>query len=370
MEPVAHPARIGYIAGTMKVLGIETSCDETAAAVVSDDRTVLSNVVLSQLDDHRPYGGVVPEIAARAHIAHLDGIVDQALSEAGVALADLDAIAATAGPGLIGGVMVGATMAKTLALGAGKPFVAVNHLEGHALTARLTDGVSFPYLLLLVSGGHCQLLSVSGVGRYERLGGTVDDAVGEAFDKTAKLLGLGYPGGPAVEAAALEARDAGRFKLPRPMIGRDGCDFSFAGLKTAVRAAADRLEADGALDRAALADLAAAFQTAVADVLRDRTRNAVALFRDRHPEGGSLVVAGGVAANKVLRAALSDLAEEEGLPFAVPPIGLCTDNAAMIAWAGLERFRLGLTDPLSFKPRPRWPLTELSAPELESESAP
>lgn len=346
----------------MKILGIETSCDETAASVVTEDRTVLSNIVLSQLDDHRPYGGVVPEIAARAHIAHLDGIVGRALDEAGVSLGDLDAVAATAGPGLIGGVMVGATMAKTLALGSGKPFVAVNHLEGHALTARLTDDVAFPYLLLLVSGGHCQLLSVSGVGRYERLGGTVDDAVGEAFDKTAKLLGLGYPGGPAVEATAATATDPTRIALPRPMAGRAGCDFSFAGLKTAVRSAADRLDRDGALDTAAIADLAAAFQRAVADVLRDRTRNAIALFRDRHPEGGALVVAGGVAANKELRAALSDLAEEEGLPFAVPPIGLCTDNAAMIAWAGLERFRLGLTDPLDFKPRPRWPLTELTAP--------
>lgn len=352
----------------MLVLGIETSCDETAAAIVDDGRRILANVVLSQLDDHRPYGGVVPEIAARAHLVHLDGIVSDALSEAGLALSDLDAVAATAGPGLIGGVMIGATMGKAMALGANLPFVAVNHLEGHALTARLTDDVAFPYLLLLVSGGHCQLLAVDSVGHYERLGGTVDDAVGEAFDKTAKLLGLGYPGGPAVEAAAKAAGNPDRFSLPRPMAGRPGCDFSFAGLKTAVRQAADKLPAgaDGALDATDRADLAAAFQNAVADVIADRTRNAIRLFRETRGAGGTLVVAGGVAANGTLRSALERLSTEEDIAFAAPPIKLCTDNAAMIAWAGLERFRLGLTDGLDFKPRPRWPLSELTGPEKEA----
>ncbi len=352
----------------MIVLGIETSCDETAAAVVDDQRRVLANVVLSQLDDHRPYGGVVPEIAARAHLVHLDGIVSEALRQADLSLDGVAAVAATAGPGLIGGVMIGATMGKAMALGAGLPFVAVNHLEGHALTARLTDDVAFPYLLLLVSGGHCQLLSVRSVGHYERLGGTVDDAVGEAFDKTAKLLGLGYPGGPAVEAAARMAVDPGRFSLPRPMAGREGCDFSFAGLKTAVRQAADKLPAgpDGALDPADRDDLAAAFQQAVADVIVDRTRNAIRLFHAQNGAGGTLVVAGGVAANATLRGALQSLSTDEAIAFAAPPIGLCTDNAAMIAWAGLERLRLGLTDGLDFKPRPRWPLSELSTATLSA----
>lgn len=352
------------------VLGIETSCDETAAAVVTGDRRVLSNVVLSQLEEHRPYGGVVPEIAARAHLAHLDGIVARALDDSGLTLSQIDAVAATAGPGLIGGVMIGATTAKALALGVGKPFIAVNHLEGHALTARLTDDAVFPYLLLLVSGGHCQLLAVDGVGRYQVLGGTIDDAVGEAFDKTAKLLGLGYPGGPAVEAAARKARAPDRFSLPRPMAGRPGCDFSFAGLKTAVRRAADALPADtaGALDPVDRADLASAFQTAVADVVVDRTRRAIRLFlQDRRP-GGGLVVAGGVAANAQLRAVLAELAAAEGMSFVAPPLGLCTDNAAMIAWAGLERFRLGQRDGFEMRPRPRWPLAELTVPGTLSDT--
>jgi N6-L-threonylcarbamoyladenine synthase len=257
----------------MIVLGIETSCDETAAAVVADDRRILSNVVLSQLDEHRPYGGVVPEIAARAHLDHLDGIIAQALDEAGVGFDGLDGVAATGGPGLIGGVMVGVMTAKAIAAVHGLPFLAVNHLEGHALSARLTDDTGFPYLLLLVSGGHCQLLAVEDVGGYVRLGGTIDDAIGEAFDKTAKLLGLGYPGGPAVEAAAL-AGDPDRFALPRPMAGRPGCDFSFSGLKTAVRHAAARLPNDRPSARDA-GDLAAAFQAAVGDVLVDRCANAL-----------------------------------------------------------------------------------------------
>ena len=352
--------------GSVTILGIETSCDETAAAVVQQDGSILANVVLSQIEEHRPFGGVVPEIAARAHLEHLDGIVAEALDSAGVQFEDLDGIAATSGPGLIGGVMVGATHAKAMALAADLPFVAVNHLEGHALTARLTDQVAFPYLLLLVSGGHCQLLAVEELGVYRKLGGTVDDAVGEAFDKTAKLLGLGYPGGPAVERAALEAENPGRFDLPRPMKGRPNCDFSFAGLKTAVRQAASGLARapDGSIQPEDRADLAAAFQEAVADVVADRTRRAVAQFREDNPTGGSLVVAGGVAANKRLRAELEALSAAEDLPFVAPPIGLCTDNAAMIAWAGLERLEAGLTDGLDFKPRPRWPLTELTSKEV------
>jgi len=331
------------------VLGIETSCDETAAAVVAADRTVLGQTLLSQLDEHRPYGGVVPEIAARAHLEHLDGLIARAMKEAGLGFAELDGVAATAGPGLIGGVMVGATMGKAIAMIHGLPFVAVNHLEGHALSPRLVEDVAFPYLLLLVSGGHCQLVAVEGVGAYRRLGTTVDDAVGEAFDKTAKLLGLGYPGGPAVEAAARDG-DPDRVALPRPMKGRDNCDFSFAGLKTAVRQAAER--GDGAA-----ADIAAGFQAAVAEVLADRTARAMDRFGDAHPEAERvLVVAGGVAANGAIRVALRALAADRDWRLAVPPLELCTDNAAMIAWAGLERLRLGMTDPLDFKPRPRWPL--------------
>lgn len=345
----------------MRVLGIETSCDETAAALVADDRTILSNVVLSQLDDHRPFGGVVPEIAARAHLEHLDSIIARALDEAGVSLADIDGIAATGGPGLIGGVMVGVMTAKAMAAARGLPFVAVNHLEAHALTARLTDDVAFPYLLLLVSGGHCQLLIVEGVGRFRLLGTTIDDAIGEAFDKTAKLLGLGFPGGPAVEAAARDG-DAGRFRLPRPLKGRDGCDFSFSGLKTAVRQAA--LDLDRTPDTQDAADLAAGFQAAVADVVSDRCTHALDTFVAAFPEAPPvLVTAGGVAANQALRAALDRLCDVHGASMVAPPPALCTDNAAMVAWAGLERLRAGDTDGLDFRPRPRWPLAELAAAE-------
>ncbi len=337
----------------MLILGIETSCDETAAAVVRDDRMVLADVVLSQLEAHRPYGGVVPEVAARAHLDHIDRLIAEAMRGAAIGFADLDAVAATGGPGLIGGVMVGVMTAKAVAAVHAKPFVAVNHLEGHALTARLTDGLEFPYLLLLASGGHCQLLVVEGVGRYRRLGTTVDDAAGEAFDKVAKMLGLGYPGGPAVEQAA-RGGDAARFALPRPLKGRPGCDFSFSGLKTAVRLALEGLgQVPGRQD---IADLAASFQEAVADAVADRCRRAIAAFRETHPAGNRLVVAGGVAANAVLRARLAALAESCGMQLVAPPLRLCTDNGAMIAWAGLERFRLGFSDPLDFAPRPRWPL--------------
>lgn len=359
----------------MIVLGIETSCDETAAAIVADNRVddsridgrridgrIRANVVLSQLEDHRPYGGVVPEIAARAHLKHLNGLIRQALREAGMGLEALDGVAVTAGPGLIGGVMVGVMTAKAIAAARDLPFMAVNHLEGHALTARLTDGLPFPYLLLLVSGGHTQLLEVSGVGDYRRLGTTIDDAVGEAFDKTAKLLGLGYPGGPLVERAALDG-DPARFPLPRPMAGRPGCDFSFSGLKTAVRQAIHGLPT-GALADQDVSDIAASFQQAAADSLADRTGRAIGMFRKRHPAGGALVVAGGVAANRTLRSRLTALAGNAGLPFVAPPLPLCTDNAAMVAWAGLERLKLGLTDPLDFAPRPRWPLDPDASPAI------
>ena len=349
----------------MIVLAIETSCDETAAAVVARDGDaagrVLSNVVLSQLDAHRPFGGVVPEIAARSHLDHLDALVARALEEAGTGFDALDGVAATGGPGLIGGVFVGTMTAKAIAAARGLPFLAINHLEGHALTARLTDGLAFPYLLLLVSGGHCQLVEVAGVGRYRRLGGTIDDAVGEAFDKTAKLLDLGYPGGPAVERTA-RAGDPAAVKLPRPMAGKPGCDFSFSGLKTAVRQARQRMDAFDATtsDGGAAADLAASFQAAVADVLADRCGHALTTFARDTGATGPLVVAGGVAANRVLRARLQDLAAERGTRLIAPPLALCTDNAAMIGWAALERLALGLSDPLDFAPRPRWPLESLT----------
>jgi N6-L-threonylcarbamoyladenine synthase len=337
----------------MRVLGIETSCDETAVSIVeaaADGRPVgkiLSNVVYSQLTEHRRFGGVVPEIAARAHLERLDGLVADALAEAKLGLGDLDGIAATGGPGLIGGVMVGVMTAKAMAFAHDKPFLAVNHLEGHALSVRLTEEVTFPYLLLLVSGGHCQLLTVRGPGEFTRLGTTIDDAVGECFDKTAKLLGLGFPGGPAVEKAA-QGGDPQRFPLPRPMWRKPGCDFSFSGLKTAVRQAVEKLPAD---DPKAIADLCASFQRTVGDVLADRCANALAIA-----PASTLVVAGGVAANLYLRGRLEALAAQHGARLVAPPVKLCTDNGAMIAWAGLERLRLGQTDPLDFRPRPRWPL--------------
>ena len=337
----------------MRVMGIETSCDETAVAIVEAPAgsepvgRILANVIYSQLTEHRRFGGVVPEIAARAHLERLDGLVTDALAEAKLGFADLDGIAATGGPGLIGGVMVGVMTAKAIAFAHEKPFLAINHLEGHALSVRLTEDVSFPYLLLLVSGGHCQLLTVNGPGRFTRLGTTIDDAVGECFDKTAKLLGLGFPGGPAVERVALTG-DAMRFSLPRPMWRKPGCDFSFSGLKTAVRLAVEKLPAN---DQQAIADLCASFQRTVGDVLVDRCANALAAA-----PAPTLVVAGGVAANAYLRSRLDALAVSHGVRLVAPPMKLCTDNGAMIAWAGLERLRLGETDPLDFRPRPRWPL--------------
>src|SRR5262245_41819924 len=338
------------------ILGIETSCDETAAAIVDGGRHILAEQVLSQLAEHRPYGGVVPEIAARSHLDHLDRLIAEIMQAAGLKFAALDAVAATGGPGLIGGVIVGVMTGKAIAAVHNKPFIAVNHLDGHALTARLTDDIPFPYLLLLVSGGHCQLLIVEDVGRYRRLGTTVDDAAGEAFDKGAKLLGLGFPGGPAVEQAASGANPR-RFDLPRPMVGREGCDFSFSGLKTALRhRVAEAADKSGALGERDRSDLAAALQAAIADCLADRTRNAIALAGAQYPQVNTLVVAGGVAANGAIRDSLNTLCAKTGLRLIAPPPRLCTDNAAMIAWAGVERFRRGLTDGFDFAPRPRWPL--------------
>jgi N6-L-threonylcarbamoyladenine synthase len=342
----------------MIVLGIETSCDETAAAVVASGSDgpgrILSNVILSQAADHAAFGGVVPEIAARAHVEALDGVVRAALDEAGVDFEGVDAIAATAGPGLIGGVLVGLATAKAIALAAQKPLIAVNHLEGHALTARLTDGLAFPYLVLLVSGGHTQLLKVAGVGDYRRYGTTIDDALGEAFDKAARLLGLGYPGGPEIERVA-RVGDPERFHLPRPMVGRPGADFSFSGLKTALR-----LEAEGMapLDAQTIADLAAGFQAAATESLVDRVKGAVQRFRAEEPAVASpaVVVAGGVAANEAIRAALSAAAKDGGFRLVTPPAALCSDNAAMIAWAGAERLAMGLADSFDVSARPRWPL--------------
>ncbi|QQM31552.1 tRNA (adenosine(37)-N6)-threonylcarbamoyltransferase complex transferase subunit TsaD [Martelella lutilitoris] len=341
-------------------LGIESSCDETAAAIVARDADgrgeILADVVLSQLEEHAAFGGVVPEIAARAHVEATDRLIAEALEQSGVSLSELDGIAATIGPGLIGGLIVGAMSGKAMAYAANKPFYGVNHLEGHALTARLTNGVKFPFLMLLVSGGHTQIVLVKGVGQYERWGTTIDDALGEAFDKTAKLLGLGYPGGPQVEAAA-KAGDPKRIPLPRPMKGEARLDFSFSGLKTAVRQAAQNLAPLGEQD---VADLCAAFQLAVAETLRDRVGRSLARFKaegfaaENRP---ALVVAGGVAANSAIRAVLTSLCESQGFAFVAPPFRLCTDNAVMIAWAGLERAAAGFSaDGFEVPVRSRWPL--------------
>jgi N6-L-threonylcarbamoyladenine synthase len=341
----------------MRLVGIETSCDETAAAIVergADGRgKILSNIVRSQLTEHAPYGGVVPELAARAHVSHLDHIIARACEEAGVKLADLDGIAATAGPGLIGGVLVGLTTAKALAAALQKPLIAVNHLEAHALTARLTDGLAFPYLLLLVSGGHSQFVLVRGVGQYERWGSTIDDALGEAFDKVAKLLDLGVPGGPEVEKLAVKG-DPKRFAFPRPLLKEDRLDFSFSGLKTAVRLQA---EAIAPLTPQDVADICASFQAAVTDVVVRRSGMALQKFQRELPGVAPvLVVAGGVAANKAIGAGLLRAADEEGARLVVPPIPLCTDNGAMVAWAGAERLALGEHDDFAIAAKARWPL--------------
>ncbi|TPP07101.1 tRNA (adenosine(37)-N6)-threonylcarbamoyltransferase complex transferase subunit TsaD [Rhizobium glycinendophyticum] len=347
------------MASKLRILGIETSCDETAAAVVTrmqDGSAVTeADVVLSQLDEHSAYGGVVPEIAARAHVDALDTLIEEALKRSGVTLADVDAIAATSGPGLIGGLLVGLMTGKAIAMAINKPLYAINHLEGHALTARLTDGVAFPYLMLLVSGGHTQLVLVKGVGEYERWGTTIDDALGEAFDKTAKLLGLPYPGGPAVERAAANG-DPKRFAFPRPLVGEARLDFSFSGLKTAVRQAAEGIAPVTDQD---IADICASFQHAISRTLKDRIGRGLQRFAELYPDVDqpALVVAGGVAANKVVRQTLDELCAINGFRFVAPPHHLCTDNAVMIAWAGLERMALDMpADELAVAPRSRWPL--------------
>jgi N6-L-threonylcarbamoyladenine synthase len=339
------------------VLGIETSCDETAAAVLAPDGLILAELVASQIADHAPYGGVVPEIAARAHLSLLPAMAAEALRRAGLAVRDLGAVA-TAGPGLIGGLIVGSNFAKGLAIAAGLPYFAVNHLEAHALTARLPglipEAPRFPYLLLLVSGGHCQLVAVEGVGRYRRLGATRDDAAGEAFDKVAKLLGLPYPGGPALERLAAEG-DAGRFALPRPMLGRPGCDFSFSGLKTAVAQLIAAETSHGSLAPGMAADIAAGFQASVAAVMADRLNSALTAM----PDAGAVVVAGGVAANQAIRGALAEVAARMGKALIAPPPRLCTDNAVMVAWAAIERAGQDAADGLDVPCRPRWPLESL-----------
>ncbi|MFO7857018.1 MAG: tRNA (adenosine(37)-N6)-threonylcarbamoyltransferase complex transferase subunit TsaD [Paracoccaceae bacterium] len=361
------------MADAILILGLESSCDDTAAAVVrvplregrpEGPGEILSNVVLDQAALHAAYGGVVPEIAARAHAERLDHAVEAALEQAGVTLAGIDAIAATAGPGLIGGVLSAVMTGKALALAAAKPFVAVNHLAGHALTPRLTEGLGFPYLMLLASGGHCQFLAALGPTGFRRLGGTIDDAPGEAFDKTAKLLGLSQPGGPAVEREA-EHGDPARFPLPRPLLDRPGLDLSFSGLKTALRRARDLLtEAQGGLTPQDRADLCAAFESAVAATLAEKSRRALAAFAEAHGAPTAFAVAGGVAANRALRAALETVAEEAGLRLVAPPLALCTDNAAMIAWAGAEKLCAEGPDTLDAPARPRWPLDAASAPLL------
>jgi N6-L-threonylcarbamoyladenine synthase len=349
--------------GTMKpVLGIETSCDETAAAVVDREGRVLAELVLSQLSEHAPFGGVVPEIAARAHLRYLSEQVRHVMALAGVGFPDLGGVAATSGPGLIGGLIVGCQFGKGIAIANDLPFVAVNHLEAHALTVRLPGlvegGAAFPYLLFLLSGGHSQCIAVTGVGRYVRLGGTVDDAVGEAFDKVAKLLGLDWPGGPALERLATEG-DPASHAFPRPMMRRLGCDLSFSGLKTAVAQTVLRIGPD--LTRGQCADIAASFQKAVVDVLADRAVHAMDMMRDRFPAANLLVVAGGVASNASVRSGLAEAAASHGFKLVAPPIRLCSDNAVMVAWAGVERLRLGRSDSLDTSARPRWPLDALEA---------
>jgi len=343
----------------MIMLGIETSCDETAVAVIRDDKTILANLVLSQLEDHRAFGGVVPEIAARAHMDHLDTLIKAAISDAKISFAELSGVAATCGPGLIGGVMVGMMAGKAISAAHGIPFIAVNHLEAHLLTPRLTNDLEFPYLVLLVSGGHTQILVAQGVGKYKLLGTTIDDALGECFDKAAKLMGLGHPGGPLVEKAASACKDKEaalkKFPLPVPMKGRAGCDFSFSGLKTAVRNHVEKLP-HGTLNYSDVCELCFSFQETVAQIVADRCAHAITLFKANYPSGKALVVSGGVAANKRIRKTLGELADSHGMHCIAPPLELCSDNGAMIAWTGIERLKKNMSDTLDVPARPRWPL--------------
>ncbi len=355
---------------TLTVLGLESSCDDTAAAVVRQSEgagaEVLSSVVFGQTDLHSAYGGVVPEIAARAHAEKLDTCVLQALESAGMTLKDVDAVAVTAGPGLIGGVMSGVMCAKGISAATGLPLIGVNHLAGHALTPRMTDGIAFPYLMLLVSGGHCQYLIAHRPEKFTRLGGTIDDAPGEAFDKTARLLGLPQPGGPSVEAEA-RTGDPKRFRFPRPLLDRPGCDLSFSGLKTALMRMRDQIAAEkGGLTRQDRADLCAGFQQAIVDTLAEKTRRAIDLYLQESPSDPVIAVAGGVAANSAIRSALETVSAECGARFTAPPLRFCTDNAAMIAYAGIERFRTGARDGLDLTARPRWPLDQTSPAMLGS----
>lgn len=339
----------------MLVLGIESSCDDTSAAIVTSDRKILSNIIINQNTEHAPYKGVVPEIAARAHLGNIEIAIRKALDEASINLNDIDAIAATTGPGLIGGVIVGTMVAKGLCMSLGKPFLAINHLEGHALTARLTNDIPFPYLLLLASGGHCQFIKVSSLGKYQILGQTLDDAVGESFDKVAKMLNLGYPGGPIIEKLAKLGKVT--FDFPRPMLGRSGCDMSFSGLKTAVRR---EIELASNIDDEFILNIAASFQTTVSNVLKNRASNAIFEFKKEFPNSKHFVLAGGVAANQFLRQELNILCVENNMVLTAPPMNLCTDNAAMIAWAGIERFQKGYISNLEVEPQSRWSLESLS----------
>ena len=339
------------VKSVMLVLGLESSCDETSVALVTEQKKILVNLVLSQIKEHQAFGGVVPEIAARSHLMHMDQLIQTALKDADVSLKDIDGIAATGGPGLIGGLLIGTMMAKTMAFVHQKPYLAINHLQAHALTARLTHDVSFPYLLLLVSGGHCQLLQVKNVNSYQLLGTTIDDAVGEAFDKVSKMLDIGYPGGPAVEKTALKG-DASAFDFPRPLKGQNNCNFSFSGLKTAVLRTFEASEKSDQVK----ADICASFQEAVIDTIEDRIIHALKKVKTK-----TLVMAGGVSANKHLRQRLEEMSQSHQIDFVAPPISLCGDNAAMVAWAGIENLKQNKTSAFDFKPRPRWPLEELNA---------
>jgi N6-L-threonylcarbamoyladenine synthase len=367
LPATGNPRNRQSMTQTLTLLGIESSCDDTAAAVVrlnGEHGTVLASIVSGQTALHAPFGGVVPELAARAHAEKLDLCVEEALATAGLSLRDLDGVAVTAGPGLIGGVLSGVMCAKGIAAGAGLPLIGVNHLAGHALTPRLTDGLRFPYLMLLVSGGHCQFLIVKGPEEFTRLGGTIDDAPGEAFDKTAKLLALPQPGGPSVEAEAQRGAEKA-FRFPRPLLDRPGCDMSFSGLKTALLRARDAVVAEhGGLPQQIRADLCAGFQAAVVAVLAEKSRRALEEYLALNPAEPAFAVAGGVAANKAIRAALETVSAEAGARFLAPPLGLCTDNAAMIAWAGIERFRKGARDDMTLSARPRWPLDKTAQPML------